>query len=70
MAVKLELGNEKFGGAVTQSRLYVCSTGKGSHEIWHSPITHKNISVPFTIQSNPTANAILRQAGINEKLCS
>jgi predicted RNA binding protein YcfA (HicA-like mRNA interferase family) len=42
--------------------------GKGSHEIWHSPITHKNISVPFTIQSKPTANAILRQAGINEKL--
>jgi len=42
--------------------------GKGSHEIWHSPITQKNISVPFTIQSKPTANAILKQAGINEKL--
>ncbi|MFI3217537.1 MAG: type II toxin-antitoxin system HicA family toxin [Methylococcales bacterium] len=41
--------------------------GKGSHEIWHSPITHKNISVPFTIQSKPTANAILKQAGIHEK---
>ncbi len=32
--------------------------GKGSHEIWHSPITNKNISVPFTIQSKPTANAL------------
>jgi predicted RNA binding protein YcfA (HicA-like mRNA interferase family) len=42
--------------------------GKGSHEIWYSPITHKNISVPFTIQSKPTANAILKQAGISEKL--
>ena len=42
--------------------------GKGSHEIWYSPITHKNISVPFTIQSKPTANAILKQAGIAEKL--
>ena len=42
--------------------------GKGSHEIWQSPITNKNISVPFTIKSKPTANAILKQAGIKEKL--
>lgn len=42
--------------------------GKGSHEIWFSPITHKNISVPFTVQSKHTANAILKQAGIAEKL--
>jgi predicted RNA binding protein YcfA (HicA-like mRNA interferase family) len=42
--------------------------GKGSHEIWYSPIAHKNISVPFTIKSKPTANAILKQAGIDKKL--
>ncbi len=42
--------------------------GKGSHEIWFSPITNKNISVPFTVQSKHTANAILKQAGISEKL--
>jgi len=42
--------------------------GKGSHEIWQSPISEKNFSVPFTINSKPTANAILKQAGINEKL--
>jgi predicted RNA binding protein YcfA (HicA-like mRNA interferase family) len=42
--------------------------GKGSHEIWQSPISQKNFSVPFTIVSKPTANAILKQAGINEKL--
>lgn len=42
--------------------------GKGSHEIWRSPITQKNISVPFTIKSKPTANAILKQAGLSVKL--
>ncbi|HBK82406.1 MAG TPA: type II toxin-antitoxin system HicA family toxin [Flavobacterium sp.] len=42
--------------------------GKGSHEIWYSPITQKNFCVPFTIKSKPTANAILKQAGIAKKL--
>lgn len=42
--------------------------GKGSHEIWHSPITEKSFSVPFTIVSRHTANGILKQAGISEKL--
>ncbi|MGB5834361.1 MAG: type II toxin-antitoxin system HicA family toxin [Thiohalocapsa sp.] len=42
--------------------------GKGSHEIWRSPITGKHFSVPVTIKANPTANAILRQAGIQHKL--
>ena len=38
--------------------------GKGSHEIWHSPITKRNIAVPLGIPSRHTANAILRQAGL------
>lgn len=42
--------------------------GKGSHEIWYSPVSQKNISVPFTVKSKPTANAILNQAGLSEKL--
>ena len=42
--------------------------GKGSHEIWESPITGKRFSVPVTIKSRPTANAILRQAGIDKRL--
>jgi len=42
--------------------------GKGSHEIWQSPISGKVFSVPTTIKVKPTANAILRQAGIDEKL--
>jgi hypothetical protein len=38
--------------------------GRGSHEIWHSPITNRNFAVPVGIPSRHTANAILRQAGL------
>jgi hypothetical protein len=38
--------------------------GKGSHEVWHSPLTDKNFPVPIGIPSRHTANAILRQAGL------
>jgi predicted RNA binding protein YcfA (HicA-like mRNA interferase family) len=38
--------------------------GKGSHEIWNSPLTNKNFPVPTGIPSRHTANAILRQAGL------
>jgi hypothetical protein len=36
--------------------------GKGSHEIWYSPITQRNFPVPIGTPSRHTANAILRQA--------
>jgi hypothetical protein len=38
--------------------------GKGSNEIWRSPITKGNFAVPIGIPSRHTANAILRQAGL------
>ena len=38
--------------------------GRGSHEIWYSPITRRNFAVPVGIPSRHTANAILRQAGL------
>jgi hypothetical protein len=38
--------------------------GKGSHEVWYSPITKPNFPVPIGIPSRHTANAILRQAGL------
>jgi predicted RNA binding protein YcfA (HicA-like mRNA interferase family) len=43
---------------------YLVRQGKGSHEIWTSPITKKNFPVPIGIPSRHTANAILRQAGL------
>lgn len=42
--------------------------GKGSHEIWHSPITEKSFPVAVTIMSRHLANAILKQAGIAQRI--
>jgi len=65
------MGSTLYPDLVTLLRKAGCSfvrQGKGSHEIWFSPVANKNISVPFTIQSKNTANAILKQAGITAKL--
>lgn len=40
--------------------------GKGDHDIWYSPITNINITVPVKIKSKYTANGIMKQAGINK----
>jgi predicted RNA binding protein YcfA (HicA-like mRNA interferase family) len=42
--------------------------GKGSHEGWYSPITNDSVTVSFNIKSRHTANGILKQAGIKEKI--
>ncbi|MDR3157414.1 MAG: type II toxin-antitoxin system HicA family toxin [Zoogloeaceae bacterium] len=42
--------------------------GKGSHEIWHSHITNRNVTVPVTVNKTGTANAILKQAGITGRI--
>ncbi|MDR1358845.1 MAG: type II toxin-antitoxin system HicA family toxin [Coriobacteriales bacterium] len=39
--------------------------GKGDHDIWHSPITRINVAVDRKIKSRHTANAIMKQSGIN-----
>jgi predicted RNA binding protein YcfA (HicA-like mRNA interferase family) len=42
--------------------------GKGSHEVWRSPISGKTFPVAVTVQSRHTANGILKDAGIAQKL--
>jgi predicted RNA binding protein YcfA (HicA-like mRNA interferase family) len=37
--------------------------GKGSHEIWESPITGRTFTVP-SANSRRTANAVLKDAGL------
>ena len=39
-------------------------SGKGSHEVWFSPIAGRNITVPRSTKSRHTANEILKQAGL------
>jgi hypothetical protein len=38
--------------------------GKGSHEVWFSPITQRTFTVPSNIRNLILANAILKQAGL------
>ncbi len=40
--------------------------GKGSHEIWRSPISERSFSVPVNIKSRRLANEILKQAGLRK----
>ncbi len=41
--------------------------GKGDHDIWYSPITKRHVTVDTKIKSRHTANAIMKQSGINYK---
>jgi HicA toxin of bacterial toxin-antitoxin, len=42
--------------------------GKGDHEIWYSPISKRNFTVDVSSRKRFTANAALKQAGIDAKL--
>jgi hypothetical protein len=44
--------------------------GRGDHEIWESPINGRRFTVDHTIKSRHTANAVLKQAGIQKKALS
>jgi len=49
------------------ARCYRVRTGKGSHQIWFSPITKRNFPVPQGIVSKHTANGVLKDAGLPKK---
>lgn len=38
--------------------------GKGSHEIWFSPITGRNFTIPHDCKNRITVRAICKQAGV------
>jgi hypothetical protein len=38
--------------------------GKGDHDIWHSPINNRNVTVDTKIPSRHMANVIMKQCGI------
>lgn len=42
--------------------------GKGSHEVWYSPISQKQFSVAVTVNARNMANGVLKQAGIQRKI--
>jgi len=40
---------------------------EGRHPIWYSPVSSRNFPVPVNIISRHTANAVLRQAGLEKQ---
>lgn len=40
--------------------------GKGSHEIWYSPISRQHLTVPRSTKSRHTANDVLKKAGLEK----
>lgn len=47
---------------------YFVRSGKGDHEIWFSPMVGRNVTVDSKIKSRHTANAVLKQSGLEKKL--
>jgi predicted RNA binding protein YcfA (HicA-like mRNA interferase family) len=45
---------------------YLVRKGKGSHEIWYSPVSRRNVTVPRSTKSPHTANEVLKQAGLEK----
>jgi predicted RNA binding protein YcfA (HicA-like mRNA interferase family) len=43
---------------------YFVRSGKGSHEIWFSPINGRHVTVPRNLKARHTANEVLKQAGL------
>jgi len=41
--------------------------GKGDHDIWMNPTTNQKVTVDGVIKSRHTANAIMKETGINHK---
>ncbi len=42
--------------------------GKGDHEFWYSPITDRTVIVDAGTKKRFTAEAVLKQAGIDERI--
>ena len=40
--------------------------GRGDHDIWFSPISNQNLTVPVKIMSRHLANKVLKDAGLSK----
>ena len=47
---------------------YFVRHGKGDHDIWYSPITNRNVIVDGSIIKRTSANGVLKEAGIKQKV--
>lgn len=59
-----------YGAIVEVLKKHGCSfdrQAKGDHELWYSPITDRKFTVDRGCKSRHTANAVMKQAGIEHK---
>lgn len=42
--------------------------GKGDHEVWHNPATGRRVTLDRGTRARGTAQTILKQAGIEDRL--
>jgi predicted RNA binding protein YcfA (HicA-like mRNA interferase family) len=47
-----------------KAHCYSVRPGKGSHQIWYSPVSQRNFPVPHGVVSKHTANGVLKDAGL------
>ena len=53
---------------LSDNKCYFVRRGKGSHNIWYSPVMNRPFTVVSKIVNRHTANGILKDAGIDEKV--
>jgi predicted RNA binding protein YcfA (HicA-like mRNA interferase family) len=53
---------------LTDSKCYFVRRGKGSHKIWYSPVTNRTFTVVDKIENKHTANGILKDAGVTQRV--
>lgn len=58
---------KKIRKILSENNCFFVRHGKGDHDIWYSPITRRHVTVDSKIKSRHTANAILKQSGIEYK---
>lgn len=52
---------------LTENGCHFVRRGKGDHDIWYSPITCRHVTVDSRIKSRHTANAVMKQSGIDHR---
>ena len=62
---------KEYGKAVreilSQNGCIFVRHGKGDHDIWHSPINNRNVTVNGKMPNRHEANEVLKQAGIKHR---
>ena len=58
---------KKVRDILNKNKCVFIRRGKGDHDIWYSPITMRHVTVDTKIKSRHTANAIMKQSGIDYK---